>query len=158
MKKRIIATVITVCLVLCAVMWPQSEAAGEEASGPKRVPVMNVPKEAAMRFKKPIAVPMFQTEKETPEYPQSELPMETVSEPEPVPTETPIVPEVQSTPEPSPTSKPEPEPTPVQTATAPQAGDMVYVPGFGWLESQGDGTVIYDDMMFENGNKVGSMG
>ncbi len=34
---------------------------------------------------------------------------------------------------------------------------MVYVPGFGWLESQGEGTVIYDDMMYENGNKVGSM-
>lgn len=158
MKKLIMATVITVCLVLCAVMWPQSKAAGEEASRPKRVPAMNVAKEPAMRFKGPIEVPMFQAEKETPELPQPELPMETVPEPEPVPTETPLVPEVQSTPEPNPTSEPEPEPTPAQTSSVPQAGDMVYVPGFGWLESQGEGTVTYDDMMFENGNKVGSMG
>lgn len=40
----------------------------------------------------------------------------------------------------------------------PKQGDMVYVPGFGWLECQGEGTVIYADMMYENGNKVGSMG
>jgi len=36
-----------------------------------------------------------------------------------------------------------------------QAGDMVYVPGFGWLESQGEGTAIHDDRIYENGNKVG---
>ena len=35
---------------------------------------------------------------------------------------------------------------------------MVYVPGFGWLESQGEGTVIHDETMHENGNKVGIMG
>ena len=39
-----------------------------------------------------------------------------------------------------------------------QAGDMVYVPGFGWFESQGEGTVTYDENMRENGNKVGIMG
>ena len=39
-----------------------------------------------------------------------------------------------------------------------QAGDMVYVPGFGWIESQGEGTVTYDENMRENGNKVGIMG
>lgn len=38
-----------------------------------------------------------------------------------------------------------------------QAGDMVYVPGFGWLESQGEGTVTYNEIMRENGNKVGIM-
>ena len=35
---------------------------------------------------------------------------------------------------------------------------MVYVPGFGWIESQGEGTVTYDENMYENGNKVGIMG
>lgn len=59
---------------------------------------------------------------------------------------------------------PEPEPTPEsagQSSVASQtvqAGDMVYVPGFGWLESQGEGTVTYDETMRENGNKVGVMG
>lgn len=58
---------------------------------------------------------------------------------------------------------PEPEPTPEPAVQPPvanktvQAGDMVYVPGFGWLESQGEGTVIYDEIMRENGNKVGIM-
>lgn len=35
---------------------------------------------------------------------------------------------------------------------------MVYVPGFGWLESQGEGTVIYAEDVYENGNKAGIMG
>lgn len=39
-----------------------------------------------------------------------------------------------------------------------QTGDMVHVPGFGWLESQGEGTVTYNEGMRENGNKVGIMG
>ena len=44
------------------------------------------------------------------------------------------------------------------TNQAVQTGDMVYVPGFGWFESQGEGTVTYDENMRENGNKVGIMG
>lgn len=42
---------------------------------------------------------------------------------------------------------PEPEPTPEPAIQVPvtnqtvQAGDMVYVPGFGWIESQGEGIV-----------------
>lgn len=59
-----------------------------------------------------------------------------------------------------PTPEPTPEPVIQQPATSQtvQAGDMVYVPGFGWFESQGEGTVIYDEIMRENGNKVGVMG
>jgi len=58
---------------------------------------------------------------------------------------------------------PEPELTPEPVVQTPstqtvQAGDMVYVPGFGWFESQGEGTVIHDEIMRENGNKVGVMG
>lgn len=58
---------------------------------------------------------------------------------------------------------PEPTPTPTvpnvpTTNQTVQAGDMVYVPGFGWIESQGEGTVTYDENMRENGNKVGIMG
>ena len=55
---------------------------------------------------------------------------------------------------------PAPEPAIQQPATneSVQAGDMVYVPGFGWIESQGEGTVTYDENIYENGNKVGIMG
>lgn len=59
-------------------------------------------------------------------------------------------------------SEPEPTPEPIIqqpiTNQSVQAGDMVYVPGFGWIESQGEGTVTYDENMYENGNKVGIMG
>ena len=68
--------------------------------------------------------------------------------------EEPVIEIIEPTPEPT----PEPviqQPTTSQTV---QAGDMVYVPGFGWFESQGEGTVTYDENMHENGNKVGIMG
>ena len=35
---------------------------------------------------------------------------------------------------------------------------MVYVPGFGWLQSEGPGEWSVSENMYENGNKVGSMG
>jgi hypothetical protein len=55
---------------------------------------------------------------------------------------------------------PTPEPVIQQPVTnqSVQAGDMVYVPGFGWFESQGEGAVTYNEGMRENGNKVGIMG
>ena len=80
--------------------------------------------------------------------------------PEPIPESTPTpTPTLTQTPAPIPTSAPTPTPAAVPPTPQPmQSGDMVYVEGFGWLESQGEGTVIYDEMMYENGNKVGSMG
>lgn len=50
----------------------------------------------------------------------------------------------------------EPEPTPTSPDSAPD--DMVYVPGFGWLESQGPNHCEYAADMYENGNKIGNMG
>ena len=46
------------------------------------------------------------------------------------------------------------------TAETPQAtqGDMIYVPGFGYLKSEGTGEWSVSENMYENGNKVGSMG
>lgn len=103
---------------------------------------------------------------------RAEIEESVISVTTPMPTSKPTL-----TPDPIPESTPTPVstftqtlasiPTPAPTAapvTAPvtsqpvQSGDMVYVEGFGWLESQGEGTVIYDEMMYENGNKVGSMG
>ncbi len=95
-------------------------------------------------------------EKEKVELPQTE-PIKVIPEEKPVPEEVPTIAEAQLTP--APVSAPTPVPTPASSRTVigPYPGDMVYVPGFGWLECQGEGTVIYDDMMYENGNKVGSM-
>ena len=55
---------------------------------------------------------------------------------------------------PAPESTPEPTPTVIDS----QSGDMVYVPGFGWLESQGPNHVEYSEDMYENDNKIGIMG
>lgn len=65
----------------------------------------------------------------------------------------PAIPEVQPTPK----SGPAAHPAPAQTADA-QSNDTVYVPGFDWLESQGPSEVIHAEDIYENGNKIGSMG
>jgi hypothetical protein len=49
-----------------------------------------------------------------------------------------------------------PEQTTVKSEPQPQDGDG-YLPGFGYIESSGEGTVIHDDTIYENGNKVGIM-
>ena len=90
----------------------------------------------------------------TPEPPQVEV----MTTPTPVPEveiEEPIVEVVIFEPTPTPTPTVTNVPTSSQSV---QAGDMVYVPGFGWFESQGEGTVTHDEIMHENGNKVGIMG
>lgn len=155
MRKYIMAVVVAACLALCAAVWPRYEEA-EEIPKPTQTTAVNTPEMPVVTPKEePKALP--QPEEENTEPPKLKLPMETVPEPEATPTVTPAVPEVQPTPEPNPTVELTPEPTPVQTVVDSQPSDMVYVPGFGWLESQGEGTVIHDDMMYENGNKVGSM-
>ena len=85
--------------------------------------------------------------------PAQETPMD-------IPTSTPaeetIAEQPAAIPEPAPTE----EPTMQPRAEAPQAtqGDMVYVPGFGCLESEGPGEWSVSENMYENGNKVGLMG
>ena len=39
-----------------------------------------------------------------------------------------------------------------------ELADMVYVPGFGWIQSEGPNHVEYAEDMYENGNKIGIMG
>lgn len=158
MKKIIITTAVAACLALCAVVWPQREVA-EETPKPTQEIAVDATETPAVAPKEEIKV-LPQTEEENADSPQPELPVEMPSEPEPepMPTEMPVAAEKQPIPEPTTTPQPAPEPTPVQTTTAPQPDNIVYVEGFGWLESQGEGTVIHDDMMYENGNKVGSMG
>lgn len=156
MRKYIMVVAIAACLALCVAVWPQGDAV-EETPKPTQTTAVNTPEAHIVPPKKKAEV-LPPTEKENTEPQQSEPPMETIPEPEATPPETPVVPEVQPTPEPKTTLESASEPTPTQTVTEPQPSEMVYVPGFGWLESQGEGTVIHDDMMYENGNKVGIMG
>lgn len=155
MKKFIMVTLIAACLALYTLVWPQGEVVKEIPKPTQEITESTPEVHTVSPEEKAEVLP--QTEKENTEPTQPELSKETLPEPEATPTETPAIPEVQPTPEPNPTAEPTPEPTPAQTGIDPQSGDMVYVPGFGWQESQGEGTVIHDDMMYENGNKVGSM-
>ncbi len=158
MKKRIIMTVFIACLALCAAVWPQTEVTGE-IPAPLQGTAVSAPEPTVENIAAG-AETMPPTEEEKIGIPQDEPIREPIPEPEPAQEEVPIIAEVQLAPEPEPDPVPEPTPAPVskQTVTDPQPGDMVYVPGFGWLESQGPGEVIHDESIYENGNKIGVMG
>lgn len=158
MKKLIIVTVSIACLALCAAVWPQTGTV-EKTPTPFQANAASASEPTAedAASEAEITLPAEEEKIDIPQ-PKADPIREVINEPEPVPEEIPAPTEVQSTP--APVSVPTPVPTPAssQTVTDPKQGDMVYVPGFGWLECQGEGTVIYADMMYENGNKVGSMG
>lgn len=147
MKKRIIVTAaITACLALCAAVWPQAETV-KETPLPSESPAVYAPKATVAELKTEIET-VLPTEKEKVE----------ILQPGSAPTEVPAAPEVQPTPEQESVTEPVPETVTDQTAIEPQSGDMVYVEGFGWIESQGPNHVEYAEDMYENGNKIGIMG
>lgn len=152
MKKRIITAAVAACLALWAAVWPQDEPAGE-------TPTPTTP------------AAVIATQPEVPEIPGTEeviLPKEEKTEailpelveeadivPEPSPAQTPPASEVPVPLEQDAEPRQEPEPAPAPDS-APD--NMVYVPGFGWIESLGPNHVEYAEDMYENGNKIGSMG
>ena len=148
MKKRIVAAAaFAACLALCAAVWPQNELIEETPTLPAlpavtaahpEVPEMTEIEECII------------SEKETVDV--AELAQAETAAPTPEPIQTSTSPEKEKTAEP----KQEPEVAPASPNTAP--GNMVYVPGFGWLESQGPNRVEYAEDMYENGNKIGIMG
>ena len=157
MKKFIMATVIAACIALCAAVWPQSKAPEETPVSPP-IPAVCAPEEPAAELK---TTPQAEKEKEV--VPITEAPTEIPAEQEPMPIEAPAASEVQPTSVPEMISEPAPEPAPELTPEAPaaqpmQSGDVVYVEGFGWIESQGPNRVEYAADMYENGNKIGIMG
>ena len=148
MKKRVItAAAFAACLALCAAVWPQNEPIEETPEVPfppavtaaqPEVPEMTEIEESIIsEEEKPKIVEPGQTEVVTPT-------------PEPTQISPPL--EKEKTAE----QKHEPEVVPASPNTAPD--NMVYVPGFGWLESQGPNHVEYAEDMYENGNKIGIMG
>lgn len=162
MKKLIMMTVIAACLALCAAVWPQPETFGKTPK-PATTPAVSAPEQPVAEPKSGIQISPS-AEKEKAEVPKQEPRHEVISEPEIAPTEFAAAPEPvpEPTPEPMPdleiTPAPAATPEPTPTVIDPQPGDMVYVPGFGWLESQGPNHVEYAEDMYENGNKIGIMG
>lgn len=153
MKKRIITTAaFSACLALCAAVWPQKQPA-------EATPVLPTP--AAVIATQPEVPEIAEVEEVIPpeeEKSEATLP-ELVEEadivPEPSPTQTPPASEVPVPPEQNATPQQEPEPAPTPDSVS---DNMVYVPGFGWIESQGPNHMEYAEDMYENGNKIGIMG
>ena len=165
MKKRIIiATTFTVCLALCAAVWTQTEKV-EKTPTPSETANVTTPR-PTLPEPEELILPAI-TEKQESEMPETKSATETTTEELPVP-----APEIEDEPVAEQKSAPptQTDPTPVQPAqlepkTAPESianenelADMVYVPGFGWIESQGPNQVEYAEDMYENGNKIGIMG
>lgn len=156
MKKKITITVaITVCFLLFAAVWQQNETV-EDTPAPSKTHAMTAPQSVLQEQTRPI-ITEEEPSKVSDSNPIQEASTEELLEP---------APEIELQKEPEPESAPPVQTEPKSVTEAAQAqestdlqpGDAVYVPGFGWLESQGEGTVIYDEMMYENGNKVGIMG
>ena len=167
MRKRIIATTaITACFALCAAVWPQSKAV-EETPRPTPAPAVTAPQPTLPEQEEVVLTAT--TEKEMVDVPAAEpVPEATAEEPAtPAPemetqaeAEQESAPPAQPEPILLPPTQPEPEPMPesVPEASDSNSEDMVYVEGFGWIESQGPNQVEYAEDMYENGSKIGSMG
>ena len=155
MKKFVIATMIAAGVAMCAAVWPHGNVV-EETPGPAV--------ETAVSAKKATVVEIETEENSASlaemenEVPQQEASQEERTEPETESIETPADSELQLSAEQMPAKNSVPEQTLSQPSKELQPGDKVYVAGFGWVEYEGpnhceDGTDIY-----ENGNKIGSMG
>ena len=138
MKKRIVTAVITACMALCAAVWPQPDTQ-EERLAP-------IPTHAATAPKADAATT---AEKKNTETPRAEPDEELGAVPVPAPAEPTSVAEMPQL---------EPELPAPQPTIELQPGDEVYIPGFGWVPYEGENHREYAADMYENGNKIGSMG
>lgn len=154
MKKRIITAVaFAACLALCAAVWPRNQPAGETPALPTPATVIATQPEVP---EIPEIEEVKSSEEEKARATLPELVEEADIVPEPSPAQAPPASEVPVLTEQDATPPQEPEPAPASPDGAPD--NMVYVPGFGWIESQGPNHAEYAEDMYENGNKIGIMG
>lgn len=163
MKNRIIiAAAITACLALCAAVWPQTEKV-EKTPAPSETTAVTTPRPTLPEAEKPV-LPVV-TEKKESEMPEAESDPEVTAEEMSAPTPE-IEKQFEAEQKSAPPMQTEPAPVhPTQSESAPEPivndnelADMVYVPGFGWMRSEGPNHVEYAEDMYENGNKIGIMG
>ena len=163
MKRRfIVTTAFTACLALCAAVWPQTEKV-EKTPAPSETANVTTPRPTLPEAEKPV-LPVV-TEKKESEMPEAESAPEVATEELPIPApkiEKQFEAEQKSAPpmqtEPAPVHPTQSESAPEPKANDNELADMVYVPGFGWIQSEGPNHVEYAEDMYENGNKIGSMG
>lgn len=157
-KRKIIAGTVLTASALCWAFWGGAAKvdAVPAAAAESAVSAPYAPQTQPTESTNKIDIPEPVTESETIPVagsvasPAQETPMVV---PASTLAEEPIAEQSTAIPEPAPSE----EPTIQPTAEATQ-DDMVYVPGFGWLKSEGSGECSVSENMYENGNKVGSMG
>lgn len=138
MKKQIITVaVFAACLALWAAVWPQKQPAEETPALPTPAAVIATQPEIPEIAEMEEVIP---PEEEKAEATLPELVEETDIVTEPSPVQTPPESEVQAPSEQDATPQQEPEPAPVPDS---EPDNMVYVPGFGWIESQGPNHAEY---------------
>ena len=165
MKNRIIiAATFTACLALCAAVWPQAErdeeipTSSETATVTTPQPTLPEPDELILQViteKQESGVPKAES---TPEVAAEEVSIPAPEIEDDVEAEQESAPHTQTDSAPVQPAQPEPKSAPEPIANDNELADMVYVPGFGWIESQGPNHVEYAEDMYENGNKIGIMG
>lgn len=155
MKKFVIAAMIAACIALCTAVWLHGNAVGETPVPATKTAVSAKKATVVETETEENSASLAETENEVP---QQEVSQEERPEPETESIETPADSELQPSAEQMTGKNSVPEQTLSQPSKELQPGDKVYVTGFGWVEYEGpnrceDGTDIY-----ENGNKIGSMG
>ena len=165
MKKRIIVTAaITACLALCAAVWPQAETV-EKTPAPSETTAVTTPRPTLPETEE-LVLPAI-TEKQESGMPEAESAPEVAAKELPIPApeiedepvaEQKSAPPTQTDSIPVQPAQPEPKSAPEPIANDNELADMVYVPSFGWIQSEGPNHVEYAEDMYENGNKIGIMG
>jgi len=165
MKKRIIiAAAFIACLVLCAIVWSQTEKV-EKIPTSSETAAVTAPQPTAPETEERVLPATVEKQESgmpeaesAPEVAPKELPAPAPEIEDEAETEQESAPHTQTDSAPVQPMQPEsgPEPKPITNDNG--LADMVYVPGFGWIESQGPNHVEYAEDMYENGNKIGIMG
>ena len=165
MKNRIIiAAAFTACLALCAAVRPQTERV-EKIPTSSETTVVTAPQPTPPETEERVLPAIV--EKQESGMPEAESAPEVATKELPVPapeiedeaeTEQESAPSMQTDSTPIQPAQSEPKSAPEPIANDNELADMVYVPGFGWIQSEGPNHVEYAEDMYENGNKIGIMG
>ena len=177
MTKKLLAAVLAIaaCAALCGAVCPQSASGGKVSAFDQVTSTA-----AAAQEEHTGAIPLSTAEEE---YAQSEetssplptdapVPEPTLTEPQPpaAPAKETATPESKPAQTSDPTATaPQPaqslQPEQPQPSADPAPGErsggsktQVWVPGFGWVEDGGENVCTYAEDLYENGNKIGSMG
>ena len=163
MKNRIIiAAAFAACLALCAAVWTQTEKV-EKTPTPSETTAVTTPRPTPPETEERVLPAIV--EKQESGIPEAESAPEGAAEELPIPApeiekqfeaEQKTAPPMQT--EPAPIHPTQSESAPEPIANDNELADMVYVPGFGWIRSEGPNHVEYAEDMYENGNKIGIMG